>query len=77
MNANCDSGNSPAFCADTATPLMECVCKTHIASLRAAWIQLWMVKPAGLMSYSDSMTLRPSRSILTRLDAVISSNIMP
>lgn len=48
-----------------------------MASLRAAWIQLWMVKPAGLMSYAESITLRPSRSILTRLDAVISSNIMP
>ncbi|MNF10054.1 hypothetical protein D3C80_2108800 [compost metagenome] len=77
MKANCDKGSKPAFCADTATPLMECVCSTHIASLRAAWIQLWMVKPAGLMSYSESITLLPCRSILTRLDAVISSNIMP
>ena len=35
------------------------------------------INPAGLMSYGDSDTLRPSRSILINDDAVISSNIMP
>ena len=38
---------------------------------------LWIVKPAGLTSYGDSLTLRPSRSILTSEDAVILSNIIP
>src|SRR5262245_29167000 len=36
-----------------------------------------MVKPAGLMSYSEGITLRPSRSTFTSEDAVISSNIQP
>jgi hypothetical protein len=38
---------------------------------------LWMVKPAGLMSWGVSITLFPARSTLIRLEAVISSNSMP
>jgi hypothetical protein len=29
------------------------MCSTHFASSRAAWIALWMVKPAGLIGYGD------------------------
>lgn len=35
------------------------------------------MKPAGLMPKGVGSTTRPSRSIFTRLDAVISSNIAP
>jgi hypothetical protein len=46
-------------------------------SWRAAWMALWMVKPAGLMGQGLSPTLFPCMSIFTRLEAVISSNIIP
>jgi hypothetical protein len=40
-------------------------------------MQLWMVKPAGLTGKGESMSLLQAWSTLTRLDAVISSNIRP
>ena len=58
-------------------PFSAWVCITHCASWRAAWIALWIVKPAGLTANSDSSSLLPCASILIRLDAVISSNIRP
>ena len=53
------------------------MCITHCASWRAAWMALWMTKPAGLIGNGVSCSTLPSMSILTRLEAVISSNIMP
>ncbi len=50
---------------------------TQVASARAAWMQLWMVNPAGLISYGQSMTLLPPRSIFTSVEALISSNSRP
>ena len=38
---------------------------------------LWITKPAALTGNGDSPTLLPSRSILTRLEAVISSKKRP
>ena len=73
----CEIGSTPSFCADTAAPFTLCTWSTHFASSRAAWIALWMVKPAGLISYGEAMTLLPSRSTLTRLEAVISSKVIP
>jgi hypothetical protein len=53
-------------------------CSTHIASSRAAWTALWMVKPAGLMpSPAGSSTTCPSRSTVTRLPAFTSSKRRP
>ena len=37
----------------------------------------WPVNPAGLISNGDCDTLLPCRSTFTRLEAVISSNIIP
>ena len=70
-------GNRPAFCALTPTPARLWVCSTQPASSRTAWMQLWIVNPAGLTGNADSRSLLPSRSINTRLEAVISSNISP
>ncbi len=50
-------GNTPHFCALTATPARLCVCSTQPASSRAAWMQLWMVKPAGLTGKGESLSL--------------------
>ena len=74
---NCEIGSSPSRCADTATPLSECVCTTQPTSWRAACTALWIVKPAGFTGYGESSILLPFRSILIRLEAVISSNISP
>ncbi|MCY1412836.1 hypothetical protein D9M71_282540 [compost metagenome] len=71
------SGSSPQACAATAQPARVWVCSTHWASSRAAWMALWMTKPAGLTLYGVGSTGWPSRSIFTRLEAVISSNISP
>ncbi|MNP60664.1 hypothetical protein D3C76_1557670 [compost metagenome] len=71
------TGNSPHFNAATAQPDLVWVCSTHCASSRAPWMALWMTKPAGLTGYGDGSTAWPFRSIFTRLDAVISSNINP
>jgi hypothetical protein len=38
---------------------------------------LWMVNPAGLTAKGESLSLLQSWSTLTRLEAVISSNISP
>jgi hypothetical protein len=54
-----------------------CRWSTQAASSRAAWIALWIVKPAGFTSCGLADTLRPSRSIFTSDEAVISSNVMP
>jgi hypothetical protein len=41
-------------------------------------MQLWMMKPASLTPMpSGSSLILPCRSIFTRFDAVISSNIIP
>jgi len=77
MVACCEIGRRPAAWADTATPAGVWVCSTQVTSSRAAWIALWMTKPAGLMGCGLSSSLRPWRSTLTRLPAVISSNSMP
>jgi hypothetical protein len=69
----CEIGSTPPFWAETATPFRVWTWSTQIASSRAAWIALWIVNPAGLMSWGLSSTLFPARSILTRLEAVISS----
>ena len=53
------------------------VCSTHLASWRAPWMALWMMNPAGLTGNGESSSLLPSWSILTRLDAVISSKKTP
>ena len=63
--------------AETATPAAVCVCRTHTASCRAAWIALWITNPAGLTGCGLSESLFPAASTRTRLDAVISSNSMP
>ena len=58
-------------------PATVWVCTTHLASWRAAWTAEWMTKPAGLMVCSVSWMMLPSRSTLTRLDAVICENSTP
>ena len=68
-------GDEPA--PVTATPARLCVCSTQAASSRAAWMQLWMVKPAGFTGNGESLSLLHCMSTLMRLDAVISSNISP
>jgi hypothetical protein len=70
-------GNTPAFCALTATPARLCVCSTQPASSRAWWMQLWMVKPAGFTGKGESMIFWQFWSTFTSEDAVISSNIRP
>ena len=67
-----------AFCAETATPFSVCVCRTHCASSRAAWIGA-VDDEAGRVDRKGRVLQHflPSRSIFTRLDAVISSNIRP
>jgi hypothetical protein len=58
-------------------PARVWVCTTQVTSSRAAWIALWIVKPAALKMSSVGSTTLPSRSILMRRDAVISSNSRP
>ena len=51
---------------------------TQPAFSRVAWIAPWMTKPAAFGSYPPLSPITfPSRSILMRLDAVISSNPSP
>jgi len=70
-------GSTPHLCALTATPAREWVCSTQPASSRAWWTALWMTKPAGLTGKGESDSLLQCWSTLTRLEAVISSNISP
>ena len=51
MVACWEIGKRPAFCAETATPAGVCTCRTQTTSCRAAWIALWMTKPAGFTGY--------------------------
>src|SRR5512134_4189431 len=60
-----------------AMPVVVCVCMMQCASSRAACTALWMMKPARLIGYSLGATGLPSRSILTRFDAVTSSYQSP
>ena len=50
---------------------------TQPASLRAAWMQPWITNPAGFTGCGESDSLLPAWSILTRDEAVISSNARP
>ncbi len=70
-------GRMPAFCALTATPAREWVCITQPASGRASCTALWITKPAGLTGKGESSSLLQAMSTLTRLLAVISSNMRP
>ena len=54
-------GSSPARWVDTATPFRVWVWSTHLASWRAAWMALWMTKPAGFTGNGESSTLLPSQ----------------
>ena len=67
MVAYCEIGRRPAFCADTATPAFVCRCSTQLTSGRAAWIALWMTKPAGFTGHSLGATFSPRASTFTRL----------
>ncbi|MCY1550598.1 hypothetical protein D9M68_868650 [compost metagenome] len=73
----CESGSKPFSCMETAMPSAVWVCSTQPTSGRASWMALWMMKPAGLISNGDANSLLPCISTLTRLEAVISSNINP
>ncbi len=78
MNIECwEIGSRPPRWAETATPFSVWVCRTHLASCRAAWIALWITKPAGFTSKGESSIFWPLRSIFTRLEAVISSKKTP
>jgi len=70
-------GRMPCFCALTATPARVWVCSTHCASGRASCTALWITKPAGFTGKGVSCSLLQAMSTLTRLLAVISSNISP
>ncbi len=58
-------------------PARVWVWMTQPISGRAAWTALCTVKPASLTRAASGAITLPSRSILTRDDAVISSNIVP
>ena len=56
----------------TAMPAVVWVCAMQWASARAAWMALWITKPATFTGCGEASSLRPSTSILTRLRAVTS-----
>jgi hypothetical protein len=58
-------------------PLAVCTCIMQAASGRAACTALCITKPGGLTSKDVSSSYEPRPSTLTRLDAVISSNMKP
>ena len=58
-------------------PARVCEWNTQAASGRAWWMALWITKPALCTLCGEPSTLLPSRSILTKLEAVISSNVQP
>ena len=75
--ANWLSGSRPSAWADTAVLASECVCSTQAASWRPEWIAAWMTKAATFTAWGVSSSLRPSMSMRTRLEAVISPKSRP
>ena len=74
----CAIGSRPHSMAETAMPAGVWVWATQSTSCRAAWMALWMTKPARFTPYSVALNrILPSRSIFSRLEAVISSYSMP
>ena len=70
-------GNTPAFWQINAMPARAGVCSTQPASFRIWWPALWMVKTASVTGIGVSWGLLQAWSTLTRLLAVIVSNIRP